>query len=335
MLFIEATIVATIKDSLAIVGGVVLKKPDQNNNTDLRIYYSATILALLIWSTSFISTKIAYTTFPPITLGAARFVIASGVLGIILFLKKDSTKPTLKDLAIISSSGILGITLYFTMENIGVSLTTASNAALIVASYPAITALLELMIYRIKISGFKILGIFLAMFGVYLVSYTNNSYNGQEQFVGNIILIATGVVWALYNFITRRIVNKYPAITISFYQTVAGTVCFIPLAFIERANWQFPTASSFTMLLYLGVLCSVVAFLLYNFGLRMLAPSTSVSLMNLVPIFGVIFSVLFLHETVCIRQLIGGVIIIAGVLLSISTVKNQQIDLKNNLEQKA
>lgn len=286
-----------------------------------RIYYGATILALLIWSTSFIGTKMAYASFPPITLGAARFVIASVVLGIVLFAKKELIRPAPKDLGVIALSGVLGITLYFTMENIGVSLTTASNAALIVASYPAITALLELLLYKVRISKGSILGITLAMAGVYVLSYAGASAEEDHQVIGNLILIATGFVWAFYNFTTRKVVNKYPAITLSFYQTVAGTVCFIPLAWLEQNEWQTPTTASLAVLLYLGVSCSVLAFLLYNFGLRKLSSSVSVSLMNLVPIFGVLFSVIVLKETISWQQMMGGIIVIIGVLLSAKQTK--------------
>jgi len=273
---------------------------------------------MLIWSTSFVSTKIAFASFPPLTLGAARFAIASLVLGVVLVSKKEFIKPTVKDLGIMSVSGILGITLYFAMENIGVSLTSASNAALIVASYPAITALLELIIYRVKISWLKGIGIALAIIGVYQLSYTGQGSAEGGQVTGNIILIVTGVVWALYNFVTRKVVNKYPAITVSFYQTIVGTIVFIPLALSEKSSWQMPTFISFLMLLYLGTFCSVIAFLLYNYGLRQLSSSTAVTLMNLVPVFGVLFSVLLLHENVQANQLVGGVIVVTGVLLSVS-----------------
>lgn len=293
----------------------------KDNHRSNQIYYISTIFALLIWSTSFIGTKIAYASFSPITLGAARFIIASVVLGMVLIIKKEFIKPHLKDLGMIAISGVLGITLYFTMENIGVNLTTASNAALIVACYPAITALLELFIYKTKLSKYKMLGILVAMAGVYILLHVNSDANSKNQVIGSIILIATGVVWAFYNFTTRKMINKYPAITLSFYQTVAGTIFFIPLAFVERKQWRVPTGTSLFTLVYLGVLCSVIAFLLYNFGLRKLSSSSAVSLMNLVPIFSVIFSALILHETVSLQQLIGGVIIIAGVMLSIKQQK--------------
>ncbi len=281
-----------------------------------RIYYSSTILALLIWSTSFIATKAAYTTFPPLTLGLSRFIIASIVLGIVLLIKKEHVKVKPKDLATISFSGVLGITLYFSMENIGVSLTTASNAALIVASYPAITSLLEFILYKVKLSKYKICGIALAMIGVYFLTSVGESPDGKNQLIGNLILIGTGFAWAFYTFMTRKVVDKYPPVTLSFYQTVAGSIFFIPLALLEKDSWQAPTTGSFMLLMYLGVFCSVIAFLLYNYGLIKLSPSSSVSLMNLVPIFGVIFSVVLLHETVSWRQIIGGLVVIVGVLMS-------------------
>ncbi|PJN91545.1 DMT family transporter, partial [Bacillus sp. mrc49] len=154
-----------------------LDKYQQNAKTKKgsSIYLYASIVAVLLWSTSFVATKIAYTSFTPLTLGAARFVIAAVILGIILLCKKDKTKPPIKDIGLMSVSGVLGTTIYFGLENIGVEITTASNAAIIVASYPAITALIEFLFYRIKIPWIKGLGIAIAMFGVFQISYNPQS----------------------------------------------------------------------------------------------------------------------------------------------------------------
>lgn len=298
-----------------------MKKSYFNKGGDW-IYFCACIMAFMIWSTSFIATKMAYESFAPITLGATRFVVAFFLLAFVLLCKREFVKPTPKDFGLISLSGVFGITLYFSMENIGVKLTSASNAALIVASYPAITALLELAIYKIRITKRKMAGIALAALGVYILSYVRDQFGGREQIVGNLTLIATGVVWAFYNFTTRKIANKYPAVTLSFYQTLAGTFFLLPLTLFERGSWQYPTALSTALMLYLGIFCSVIAYLLYNFGLRRLSSSTSVALMNLVPIFGVLFSVLILGESVSARQFIGGAIVLVGVMLSVRQNKD-------------
>lgn len=294
-----------------------------NKSSGVNLCLLATTTAILLWSTSFVATKIAYASFPPLTLGACRFFLASLVLGTAVLAKREFTVPSRRDTGLLALSGLLGITLYFAMENVGVSLTSASNAALIVASYPAITVVLERLCYGTRFSAGKAAGIVLAAFGVYCISVAGNSAatGGDRQLLGNIILAATGIVWAFYNFVVRSVVNKYPPLTVSLYQTVAGFVAFIPLALLETPEWRMPTAASWGTLVYLGLLCSVVAFMLYNYGLRKLSAGTAVMLMNLVPVFGVLFSVLLLGEEVHMRQLAGGLVVIAGVALTVRARK--------------
>lgn len=284
-------------------------------------------MAVLLWSTSFVATKIAYASFAPLTLGAVRFAIAACVLGFIkYFVGKNDDKPTVKDMGLIGLSGLLGTTLYFALENIGLDMTTASNAALIMASYPAITVLLEFFFYRIKISPIKGLGIIIAIIGVYqLLTYGGaQAEAGEHQLIGDLILVAAGVVFALYTFTTRKVVMKYSMLTVSFYQTLVGAVAFLPLSLFEKSSWQVPTMNSMLLVIYLGVFCSVVAFFLYNYALRELSSSTAVALMNLVPVFGVIFSVIFLNEMIRSGQYIGGALVIIGVVLSVKETKKRR-----------
>ena len=79
---------------------------------------------------------------------------------------------------------------------------------------------------------------------------------------------------------------------------------------------------SLLMLLYLGAMCSVAAYLMYNFGLRRLKPSTSAFLMNLVPIFGTLFSVVLLGERLTLRHLLGGALVILGVIVSVRVAQS-------------
>ncbi|KXH80966.1 multidrug ABC transporter permease [Sporosarcina sp. HYO08] len=288
----------------------------------MNYYLCGAIIAVLIWSTSFVGTKMAYASFPPLTLGAVRFLIAAAVLGIVrMVIKEQVVKPTRKDLGLIALSGLLGTTIYFALENIGLDLTSASNAALIIASYPAITALLEFIFYRTRISWVKGLGIAVAIFGIYLISGGTQGGQGEQELFGNSLLIAAGVVFALYTFTTRKVVSKYSMLTISYYQMLIGSIAFIPLAFFEVDRWQIPTSGSMLMVVYLGIFCSVIAFFLYNLALRNLSSSTAVALMNLVPVFGVLLSVVVLNEVLRGGQYIGGIIVLIGVVLSVRETK--------------
>ena len=288
-----------------------------------KIYYVASATAMIFWGASFIATKFAYSVFAPIMVGFLRFSIAAIILGAVNLIKHGWVKPDKKDMKTIALSGLLGITLYFSAENIGVKYTSASNASLIIASYPAITTLFEFIIYRIKPSMKKIFGIALAFSGIAILAFAQNDATNHNVLIGNIILIATGVIWTFYNFTTRSVAKKYSPLTLSFYQMLFGTVFFIPLVFIEQGSVGTITISAGLAILYLACGCSVATFLLYNFGLRKLTAATSISLMNLIPVFGLIFSALILHETISLKQIICGIVVILGVILSTNENKKK------------
>ncbi|PSM55204.1 MULTISPECIES: DMT family transporter [Clostridium] len=284
-------------------------------NGTLSYYYLASTGAVVLWSASFIATKLAYETFAPIQLAAVRTLFAVLLFWFMRKITSNNEQIQKEDRIRIALSGFLGITLYFAIENIGVSMTSSSNSALIVASFPAVTTLLEFFIYHSKPNVKKVLGIILAIIGVAVLTQINVDGNSKSM-LGNIILIGAGVVWAFYNFITRDLTNKYSAMTLTYYQMLAGFIFFLPFVIIEGKTWRMPTMTSASALIYLSVGCSIVAFLLYNLGLRKLSASISVSLMNLVPVLGLIFSILILHESVSTVQILGGIIVIIGVILS-------------------
>ena len=167
----------------------------------------------------------------------------------------------------------------------------------------------------------KIVAILIAICGVVILSYVKTESRISGELLGILLLMAAGVFWAVYNFMMKRVVNQYPPITLLFYITLFGTIFLLPLSLFERTAWQTPTLLSFSMMLFLGVFCSVIAYLLYNHGLKTMAPSTITSMLNLMPIIGVFFSWLLLGEQVTLRKFIGGAIVILGVMLSVRKTK--------------
>ena len=281
--------------------------------------------ALILWSSSFVAIKYAYTTYPPITLAVVRFVVATLILGALSLLPQNRVKLEKKDIFTVAICGLTGIMLYAVLQNIAMQWTSASSANLIIASYPIITLLLESAIYRIKLSPLKIIAILIAIVGVVILSYVKADARVEGELLGILLLVIAGVVWAVYNFMTKKVVNRYPPITLLFYTTLFGTIFMLPLALTERAQWQAPTLLSFSMMMFLGVFCSVIAYLLYNHGLKTMTASAVTSMLNLMPIFGVFFSWLLLGEQVTLRMFIGGAIVIFGVMLSVRKSKSEPI----------
>jgi drug/metabolite transporter (DMT)-like permease len=274
----------------------------------------ALVSAALIWSTSFVTTKIALTDTPPLTLGALRFGFAALLLLLIaLFTRRIEYAPT-KDILRLGVGGLLGITAYQALQNMGVQLSSAADATLLVASYPAITMLIESLLLRTRIAPLRFVGVAVTFVGVYLVVQQTTGAGSSGHLLGDLLLLLTGVLWALYNFVTR-----YSMLTVIFWQTIIGALGFIPLALLESQSWQPISTSSLLSVAYMSVFCSIMAFLLYARGLKTLDPGSAVSLMNLVPVFGLVLAAIGLGEAINLAQVGGGIIVIAGVALTVQT----------------
>lgn len=276
------------------------------------------MVAALFWSSSYAVTKEVLADVGPLTTGAIRFTIAAVLLGIMARLRRNpAARPEARQRRVIHLSGLLGITAYFVLENIGVELSTASDASLIVASYPLMTMLLELALFRTRMPPLRVGGVLLAALGAYLVVRNGAEAGGGARWFGDVLLLLGGLVWAGYNVLGKYAGRGQDAMNLTYHQTVAGAAGFLLASLLEAGDWQVPDTTASALLGYLAVACSVGGFLLYNYGLRRLTSSVAVNILNLVPVFGVLGAVLINKETVRLAQAVGGVIIIAGVALGL------------------
>ncbi|WP_338784992.1 DMT family transporter [Streptomyces sp. DG1A-41] len=278
----------------------------------------AVVAAALFWSSSYAVTKQVLADVGPLSIGAIRFTLAAALLGIMVRMRrKPVARPDARQRRMIHLSGLLGITVYFVLENIGVELSTASDASLIVATYPLMTMLLELVVFRTRMPLLRVGGVLLATVGAFLVVRNGAEVGGSERWFGDVLLLLGGLVWAGYNVLGKYAGRGQDAMTLTYHQTVAGAAGFLLASLLEAGDWQVPNGSASALLAYLAVACSVGGFLLYNYGLRRMTSSVAVNILNLVPVFGVLGAVVINGETVRLGQALGGAIIIAGVALGV------------------
>jgi drug/metabolite transporter (DMT)-like permease len=277
-------------------------------------YYLSAILGMLMWSSSFIATKIAYRAVSPILLCVIRFAIASVIMMIMRLMQKKRTRIPLRDQRNIILSAAAGISVYYVLENIALQYTTASAASFIEAAYPIITVLIGVWIYHEKTSKRMLAGIFISIIGVLILSGFSTSEGSGLK--GDILLLIDGALWGFYNFLVQRIPKEYDNFSVSYYQMLWGTVMFLPMLFLEKPVFTNITSETIIAILYLSTGCSVAAFLLYNYGLSGISASSASAIMNLMPLFGVLLSFLILHETISLSQIAGGILIMLGVYIS-------------------
>jgi drug/metabolite transporter (DMT)-like permease len=278
----------------------------------------AVVAAALFWSSSFAVTKKVLSDVGPLTIGAIRFTLAAVLLGIMVHMRrKPVERPDARQRRLIHLSGLIGITAYFVLENIGVELSTASDAALIVATYPLMVMLLELLLFRSGLPLFRAGGVLLATVGAFVVVRNGEEVGGDARWLGDILLLLGGMVWAWYNVLVKSVGRGQDAVILTYHQSVAGAAGFLLASLLEVRDWRTPDTTASALLVYLAVACSVGGFLLYNYGLSRMTSSGAVNILNLAPVFGVLGAVLINGEAVRPQQVFGGVIIIAGVALGL------------------
>ncbi|NUS16799.1 MAG: DMT family transporter [Streptomyces sp.] len=275
----------------------------------------AIVAAALIWSTSFAVTKVVLENVPPMTIGAIRFSAAAIALGFLVRLQKDWAPVPRRSALAMGGAGLLGITAYFGLENVGVDLATAADAAVIVAAFPIITVVVEVVLHRERPTPVRMLGMALAVAGVWLIVRQSASSGGSHRLLGDVILLVAGVAWAAYNLVARRTSTGHSPLTSTYYQIVAGALGFVVLAPVEAGRWSMPTAADLGMLAFLAGMCSIAAFVLYNYGLREVTSSTAVNILNLVPVFGLVSAVVVTGERVGVTEGLGCLVVVVGVVL--------------------
>lgn len=272
--------------------------------------------AALFWSSSYAVTKQVLQDVGPLSIGAIRFTLAALLLGVMVRPSRlRPSRPEPRQRRQLYLSGFLGITVYFILENVGVDLSTASDASLIVATYPLMTMLVELAVFRTRLPPLRVTGVLLATVGAFLVVHNGAEVGGSSRWLGDILLLLGGLAWAGYNVLGKRASAGQDAASVTYYQTLAGAAGFLLASVLEADDWRLPGATASSLLVYLAVACSVGGFLLYNYGLRRMASSVAVNILNLVPVFGVLGAVVINGESIRIAQVTGGLIIIAGVAL--------------------
>lgn len=286
----------------------------------------AIITTVFLWGLSFISIKITVNVLPPMTLALSRFIIASGLLYIIFKAKESDVKLDKKDVPLMALAGFIGVTLYFYFENYGIMLTSASAASIIIATIPIFSLIAETLIFKSKLTFKKIAGVVVSFIGVYIIVGGNlGSLFSSSSGRGYLMMFVSVFAWVGYNLLTKPLFKKYSYLTITYYQSIFGTLFLIPFAIFERPIWSSVNGTIIFNVLYLGIFCSALAYFLYIFALNHLGMSTTTLYLNIIPLVTIIGSYFFLNEILSGNQVLGGILVILSVYLVNSQASEEKI----------
>lgn len=276
------------------------------------------ILASSIWGGMYVVVKVVVAVIPPAELVWMRYVIALFALITIGLVTKQNWKIKKQHMGLIIAIAVIGYVVSIVTQEAGTMLSTAQMGAIITSTTPAFMVVFASLILKEHLSLRKFVSVFLATVGVVVIVGVDNL--DMSSMLGGLSLIVAALTWALMSVLIKRLPNDYSQIVVTTYATLIAVIILTPfviprLPAINTSDLVRPEI--WGGLIYLGIISTAIAFLLWNRGLQMLNASSGGLYFFFQPIVGALLGWLILGETLSLTFWFGSILILFGVLIVI------------------
>jgi drug/metabolite transporter (DMT)-like permease len=258
---------------------------------------------------------------PPVGLAFWRWTVACIVLApFALKSTIENLKIVKKNIRYLTLTAVLGITIFNTLIYFAGKTTSAVNLSLIAISIPLFIVVLSKIIFKEKISNFKIVGITTIISGV-LVLISKASLQALLNInftIGDLLMLVACFFFAYYTILVRKKPTELTSKVFLFTVFVIGTLLLLPFYLYEHIYLRKVIFDTKTILIisYVGIFASLVSFYLWNEAIRLIGTSKTALIYYLIPIFSGILAYFFLNQTIGITQIISMGIIVSGLLIT-------------------
>ncbi|MHA1451102.1 MAG: DMT family transporter [Candidatus Hodarchaeales archaeon] len=294
--------------------------------------YMLMVLTTLTWGISWPVTKKLVEIAPPMTLGFFRFLIGLlcfVILMLVLRTPISLSKDSLKSYFLLGLTGIFGYGILFL---IGIKFTTAAQGAIIAGVNPAGISLIAHFMHGEKLDRkWKYWGFPISFAGVIFVIGVQSLIDFQlEHLIGNLIILAAMGVWGIYSNLGRKFMERMSSLEATTGAVFVGMMLFGAGAVTEGfGSLEMLVNPDFWLgILIVGVIVTFCGFFLYFMAVKNIGATSAGIFINLVPVFGTVFSALILHETIYWTFIVGLLMIISGIVLINIPVKGDVQDSK-------
>lgn len=284
------------------------------------IYDAEMVLVATIWGGNFSVSKFAMQQIPPLSFSGLRFALASGIL--LLVAKRAGVMVPLprRTFWALVGLGVIGNTFYQTAFMIGLSITSATNSAMIVAILPVIVAVLGTVLGIERASPLMWLGVVLGTAGVLLVVAAHGVELGSGALKGDLLVLFATLCWSFYTVGVLRAGQGVNPLQITAITAAAGTpgLLLLGLPGLLREDWSGVSPATWGALAYAALLSLVLSYVLYNRAVQGIGSGRTAIYNCITPLVAMLVAWLTLGEVPLPLQFAGVVLVIGGVLVSVA-----------------
>lgn len=289
------------------------------NRKDTALGICAALTANIIFGFSFMFSKIALQYARPLTILAVRFTVAFIIMTLLWafgIIKLNFKGKSIKKLVIMA---VMQPLLYFIFELYGIDNTSSAISGIIISLVPVGVIIISLLFLSEKPTKLQIISSAVSLAAVILISiYGNNG--GKNNIIGVVLLLLAVVCAAVFNILSRSEADKFTPFERTYMMFLVGSVGFNIIAAISLGKTYLSDISTNIVIpefdfaiIYLAVISSILAFMLYNFATSKIDAVRAASFSNIITVVSVFAGIVILNEQLSVFQIICCLLIIAGV----------------------
>jgi drug/metabolite transporter (DMT)-like permease len=278
------------------------------------------IFANMLWASSYVAAKFVLHDTSVVLMNALRMGIAALVLLPLLVARRKRLHLGRRDLAQLALLALIGFVINKMLEFGGLSLTTASDVALLISSESIFTAALSWLLLHERFRLRTAWPLLLGFIGVYLIIErsivpTLPTGGGIWRIVGDLLVILALIFESFYTVRGKALLVKHEPLLITAAAIVGSVVFWIPIAgwTVLTGGLHLPSLASWLGLVWLALASTVVAYLAWFQGLASVDGSVAATTLFLQPLLGTLLAIVLLHDQLTPMTLVGGLLIVGSV----------------------
>jgi drug/metabolite transporter (DMT)-like permease len=275
------------------------------------------LATVTLWALNFTVTKYVISHgFQPIAYGCLRFGAAAAFFAFLTWLRERSFAIGRRDLALLTFAALIGIFVNQLCFSYAIKLTTATTVALLFGTLPVLTGLFAWAL-GIERFGSRFWGAAVLAFGGAALVAVGSGGSLSGQLWGDLLGFLASATWAWYTVSVSPLLERYSTLRISALGFAIGTVPLLAVGSHQLVSQDYGFGASIWLLLAFAVVGPLVAANLLWFGaISRVGPSHASVFANLQPFLAAFFSLLILSESMTRVQIVGGIAIAGGIILS-------------------
>lgn len=305
------------------------------------IAYCGLIVVSVMWGANFGVSRWAMEVFPAEVFVLLRFGLAVPLLFGVLYFTEKKIGIERKDILKIALIAFVGVAVLEIVVMYSIQYTTLANASLLnVAPWPIFAALFAPLFTKERMTLRLVFGGVAALAGVVLVILGGGAGLdfGSEHMLGNMMALSISLIGALYNLACMPLMNKYSPLRLTAWLSLFGVMFLIPFGVHswDQISWSEHSTGTWIALLYNVVLCTLIAFVIWNTSMKKIGATRANFYRYLVPAVAVVTGALFFNEPILPLQIAGGLIIALSLLwISMESLKQKDITDNDNASQQS